>query len=202
MVILVHSTKGIDRSCAQDLGRITRSFYVQLAILHYLVDRGNLEVEGVLIPSHVILLVRSVELLAVFLTTHHPTNHQQRGHHDRFDVLHKRLRLLQLVEVEVKPPIHHLQGERIVVSVVLYQLLLEPEQSSLVLRLFIHLAPENYSLADLNHCFPSEIRGVPQTIRTHRRDLSEGHTLLSLFVYFLSLAYYNICLVFQLLLDI
>ena len=202
MVIFVHSTKGIDKSCAQDLGRITRSFYVQLAILHYLVDRGNLEVEGVLIPSHVILLVRSVELLAVFLTTHHPTNHQQRGHHDRFDVLHKRLRLLQLVEVEVKPSIHYFQGERVVVSVVLYQILFKPEQSSLVLRLFIHLALENYSLADLNHRFPCVICSASLTIRTHCRDLSEGHTFLSLFVYLLSLAYYNICLVFQLLLDI
>ena len=165
-------------------------------------DRGNLEVEGVLIPSHVILLVRSVELLAVFLTTHHPTNHQQRGHHDRFDVLHKRLRLLQLVEVEVKPSIHYFQGERVVVSVVLYQILFKPEQSSLVLRLFIHLALENYSLADLNHRFPCVICSASLTIRTHCRDLSEGHTLLSLFVYLLSLAYDYTCSVFQLLLDI
>ena len=125
------STSPAHKTWEESQGRST----LNCRLLRYLVYRGDLEVERVLIPSHVILLVRSVKLFAVFLTTHHPTHNQQRGNHDRFDVLHKRLRLLQLVEIEVKSPIHYFQGKRVVVTVVLYQILLKPEQSSLVLRL-------------------------------------------------------------------
>ena len=57
------------RSHAQDLGRMTRSFYnSRTAVIPYLTNQGNFEIKRMAVPSNMILLVSSVQLLAVLLT--------------------------------------------------------------------------------------------------------------------------------------
>ena len=62
-------TNGTARSHAQDLGRMTRSFYNSLAsVIPYLANRGNFEIKRMAVPSNMILLVSPMQLLAVLLT--------------------------------------------------------------------------------------------------------------------------------------
>ena len=100
---------------------------------------------------------------------------------DRLHVFHKRLRLLQFVEIKIKAAVHNLQGERVFVAVILDQLLLKPKQRPFVIRL--QLQPRTtttYTLTDLDDCLPRKIRHVSLTVRAKALRLGKSDALLPL----------------------